>query len=264
MNDLFKINYDADRITLSARDLHQFLESKERFSKWYERMVSYGFVENIDYRGVQKSTEVPNNGGLQTMELKDYQITIDMAKEIAMLQRNEKGKIARQYFIDIEKKWNSPEFIINRALEFSKRQIEKLTIENKELTNEVIYKEDVIVGLVEDIDLTEKRRRITQIVRHGSRKYQERYNLLYKEFEMKYHMDLNRRMESDAAKSIVPKIKNKMDYIDRGLHKIPELYEVACKLFENDVKKLQEEIWDVSYRSNSESLENNIDNREAC
>lgn len=104
---------------------------------------------------------------------------------------------------------------------------------------EITYKEDVIIGLVGDIDLATKRQRITQIVRHCPRgNYQERYRLLYEEFERKYHCDLKRRMESSDLK---PKAKNTMDYIDRGMNMIPQLYEIACKLFENDVEELKAE-----------------------
>lgn len=104
---------------------------------------------------------------------------------------------------------------------------------------EIMHKEDVIIGLVEDIDLATKRQRITQIVRFGaSGNYQERYNLLYREFERKYHCNLKMRMESCTLK---PKVKNKMDYIDREMNMIPQLYEIACKLFENDVEKLKAE-----------------------
>jgi len=137
---------------------------------------------------------------------------------------------------------------VERALKWAEeeRERQKLRLENKELTTEICHKEDVIVGLVDDIDLTEKRRRITQIVRYGTTRYRERYNLLYREFEMKYHLDLDRRMESKECLSVKPKIKNKMDYIDRVMKKIPELYEIACKLFENDVQKLQDEIWSLN------------------
>ena len=120
--------------------------------------------------------------------------------------------------------------------------------EVKKLTQEVIYKEDVIVGLVGDIDLATKRQRITQIVRHKSKNYQDRYNLLYEEFSKKFHMNLKMRLESDFATSIKPKIKNKMDLIERGLlidgkHKnmIPELYDIACKIFENNIEELMKE-----------------------
>lgn len=108
-------------------------------------------------------------------------------------------------------------------------------------TKEIMHKEDVIIGLVEDIDLATKRQRITQIVRHCEKKnYQERYRLLYDEFARKYHCDLKYRMENDVLK---PKAKNKMDYIDRGMNMIPQLYEITCKLFENDVEALKAE-WD--------------------
>lgn len=126
MDELLKVNYSSDRITLSARELYEFLEVRERFSRWYERMVSYGFSEDIDYRCVRVRTGVPNNGGTQIIDLQDYEITLDMAKEIAMVQRSEKGKIARRYFIEIEKRWNSPEYIMNRALEISRNRVKAL------------------------------------------------------------------------------------------------------------------------------------------
>jgi prophage antirepressor-like protein len=111
------------------------------------------------------------------------------------------------------------------------------TIERQKI--EIIHKENVIIGLVENIDLATKRQRITQIVRYGAdRNYKERYNLLYGEFERKYHCNLKMRMENSTIK---PKVKNKMDYIDRELGMIPQLYEIACKLFENDVEKLKAE-----------------------
>lgn len=120
MNELLKVNYEADRITLSARELHKFLELSERFSNWFERMKQYGFVENQDYLG----RKVFNT--LAKQELQDYEITLDMAKEISMIQRNEKGKEARQYFIEVEKQWNSPERVIARGLIESQKMIENL------------------------------------------------------------------------------------------------------------------------------------------
>ena len=89
MNELLKVNYNNDRITVSARDLYAFLEITERFSFWFERMLKYGFVEGTDFTGVKKLTPV-NNGA--KIEIQDYQLTIDMAKELAMIQRNEKGR----------------------------------------------------------------------------------------------------------------------------------------------------------------------------
>lgn len=125
--------------------------------------------------------------------------------------------------------------IFSQTLKTVREQNETIKRQQKE----IIHKEDVIIGLVEDIDLATKRQRITQIVRFGADgKYQERYSLLYGEFERKYHCNLKSRMEGCALK---PKVRNKMDYIDREMGMISQLYEIACKLFENDVEKLKSE-----------------------
>lgn len=124
MDNLFKINYNACRITLSARELHAFLGVGTEFAKWMQRMCEYGFTENQDYRVFVK-TDDKSRGRPST----DYEITIEMAKEIAMIQRNDKGKQARQYFIEVEKKWNSPEYVMNRALEISRKRV--LALENE-------------------------------------------------------------------------------------------------------------------------------------
>jgi len=107
-------------IVVSARDVYGFLELSERFSKWWERMIGYGFTDNVDYTPYQKVH--PQNKQI----IEDYFIKLDMAKEIAMIQRNEKGKQARQYFLKIEKLWNSPEMVMRRALELANRQVKQL------------------------------------------------------------------------------------------------------------------------------------------
>ena len=100
MSDLIKITAKDGKQLVSARELHDFLEIKTEFRKWFPRMCEYGFVENVDFtRAFQKC---PTLGGIQTVA--DYAITIDMAKEISMIQRTEKGKQARLYFIECEKK----------------------------------------------------------------------------------------------------------------------------------------------------------------
>lgn len=127
MNELLKVNYYSERITLSAKELHEFLEIKSNFTTWFKRMAEYGFIENVDYRAIfQKWKTVQGNETVST----DYEITLDMAKEIAMLQRSEKGKQCRQYFLELERKWNSPEAVMNRALEYSRRQVKALMEEN--------------------------------------------------------------------------------------------------------------------------------------
>lgn len=126
MSELIKLNTNSNDITLSARELHNFLEVTERFNNWFNRQLQYGFEENRDYVGCK----VFNT--LAKQELLDYEIKLDMAKEIAMIQRSEKGKQARQYFLQVEKAWNSPEMIMKRALEIANKQFENLKLENME------------------------------------------------------------------------------------------------------------------------------------
>ena len=127
MNELIKVNYDSDRPTVSARDLHEFLEVDTEYRHWFPRMCEYGFIEGTDFRSfLNEST-----GGRPAQ---DAQITIEMAKEICMLQRNEKGKQARQYFIQLEAAWNTPEMVMSRALKMAERQLDNLKIVNAGLT----------------------------------------------------------------------------------------------------------------------------------
>lgn len=116
MNDLIKINYQNDRYTTSARDLWEFLDRPHsEFMKWFSRYSEYGFIENADFRVIDKLVGNPRGGRPAT----DYEITVDMAKELSMLQKTDKGKMARRYFIELEKKWNSPEAIMARALKMA-------------------------------------------------------------------------------------------------------------------------------------------------
>lgn len=116
---------DDGTIAVSGRELHGFLEINTRYNDWFKRMVEYGFEENHDY-GLLTQKRVTNNPKNPYTEYIDHVMTIDMAKEISMIQRNEKGKLARRYFIEVEKAWNSPEMIMKRALEISSRKIDDL------------------------------------------------------------------------------------------------------------------------------------------
>ena len=143
MNELFNVTTNGDKLTLSARELYKELNIAGRFSRWFEQMSEYGFEENVDYTSVQNCTEVQNNGGIQVRELQDYQITLDMAKEIAMLQRNEKGKEIRRKLIELEKAWNSPEKVMARALDIAHKTIANLQIENEEIKPKAIFADAV-------------------------------------------------------------------------------------------------------------------------
>lgn len=123
---LIPVNYDGEQPTVSARELHAGLEIGTDFRKWFPRMAEYGFTENVDWKRVYQ--KCPTLGGNQNMV--DYQISVDMAKQICMIQRSEKGRLYRQYFIDLEKAWNTPEQIFARALKMADREIEKLKSSN--------------------------------------------------------------------------------------------------------------------------------------
>lgn len=140
MNELIPINYDGEQPTVSARDLHVGLEIKSNFTTWFDRMCEYGFTE-LDYKKCFPNLESGCNGGQNMI---DYQISVDMAKQICMIQRSEKGKQYRQYFIDLEKAWNTPEQVFARALKMADQTIAKLKGSVETLTAEVSVKNQII------------------------------------------------------------------------------------------------------------------------
>lgn len=139
MNQLLKIEInDNQEPVMSARELHEFLGIESNYTTWFKRMTEYGFEENQDFIPfLEEST-----GGRPGT---DHIIKLDMAKEIAMIQRSEKGKIARQYFLQIEKEWNSPEKVMARALKIAETRINTLQLEStqqKQIIGELKPKAD--------------------------------------------------------------------------------------------------------------------------
>lgn len=135
MNELIPINYGiAGQPTVSARELHEGLEIGTKFATWFPRMAEYGFSENVDYKTCYPNLGSENHGG---QNMVDYQITVDMAKQICMIQRSEKGRQYRQYFLDLEKAWNTPEQVFARALKMADQTIAKLQDTNKFLEQKI-------------------------------------------------------------------------------------------------------------------------------
>ncbi|MEK4085649.1 antA/AntB antirepressor family protein [Psychrobacillus sp. FSL K6-1415] len=123
MNQLITTqNNEQGEIIISGRELHEFLEVKTAYKDWFPRMKEYGFVEGQDFSSFLSGS----TGGRPSQ---DHHIKIDMAKEIAMIQRTEKGKEARQYFLHLERMWNSPEMVIKRAMDFQQQKI--ITLETQ-------------------------------------------------------------------------------------------------------------------------------------
>lgn len=115
MEEIVKVDFDSQ--TISARDLYESVGSTERFSSWFERQLQFGFEENTDYVGCKTFNTLAHQ------ELQDYNLSIDMAKQICMIQKNEKAREIRQYLIDLEKAWNTPEQVLARALKMADRVI---------------------------------------------------------------------------------------------------------------------------------------------
>ena len=121
MAELLKITVtDDQKQTVSGRALHMFLGIETRYNDWFSRMVGYGFDDGKDfYSNLSKTSD----GGRPSV---DHIMTLDMAKELCMLARNEKGRQARQYFLEVERQWNSPEMVMKRALEIANNRVQKL------------------------------------------------------------------------------------------------------------------------------------------
>lgn len=133
VDELMKISYESGQPTVSARDLYDLLsedggtKGTERFSKWFERYRGYGFEQGSDFSTPNKKVRVQTEGTRDVRrEVEDYDLSVDMAKQICMLQRTNKGMELRQYLLDLEKAWNTPEQVFARALKMADQTINRL------------------------------------------------------------------------------------------------------------------------------------------
>lgn len=205
MNELIKINYESDRPTVLARDLHEFLEVKTAYKDWFPRMCEYGFAEGEDYCSFLSD----RSDGLPGKPRQDAQLTIDTAKEICMLQRNEKGKQARQYFLQLEKEWNSPEAVMARALKMAQEKLERVKAINSNLTvqNAIMQpKAEYFDGLCDRESLT------------GIRETAKLLGLKQNDF-VKWLID-HKYIYRDKRGRLMPYA----EHVDSGLFKIKETY----------------------------------------
>ena len=143
MKELVKVQYENNQPTVLGRDLHEALEINTKYADWFPRMCEYGFEEGNDYCSILRN----RSDGLPGKPLTDHQLTIDMAKELCMIQRTEKGKQCRRYFLEIEKAWNSPEKLMARALQFANQELSKIRHDNKLLENTVAIQDQQILEM---------------------------------------------------------------------------------------------------------------------
>lgn len=144
MNELINIKTtETGEPSVSGRELHEFLGVTTRYNDWFPRMVEYGFTEGKDFN-LLKNEQVRFEGNREvTRELIDHLLTIDMAKEICMIQRTEVGKKARQYFIQVEKDYNSPEKIMARALRIAEKELSTLKLDVERMKPKEIFADSV-------------------------------------------------------------------------------------------------------------------------
>ncbi|CAI3480627.1 phage antirepressor KilAC domain-containing protein [Enterococcus cecorum] len=137
--ELIKVQSDNEKQLVSARELHKALNVKTRFSQWVEQNFKH-FRKGNDFTSVVTTTVV-NNGAKR--ELQDYALSVEMAKHIAMMSGTEKGYEIRDYFIQVEQAWNSPEMIMKRALEIANKKVEQLKIENEQMKPKALFADAV-------------------------------------------------------------------------------------------------------------------------
>ena len=140
MDELIRINYDSERPTVNGRDLHDALQVKTAYKDWFPRMCEYGFSEGTDFCSFLSES----SGGRPAV---NHKLTIDMAKQLCMIQRTDIGRKFRQYFIQVEEAWNSPEAVMARALQFANQQLALLRHQNMELTDTIAVQNQQILEM---------------------------------------------------------------------------------------------------------------------
>lgn len=150
MNELITIEVNENQEPIvNGRELHDVLGVETPYRIWFPRMCEYGFVENVDFISLEQNCTKPQGGRPEN----NHAIKLDMAKEIAMIQRNENGKKVRQYFIQVEKDFNSPEKIMARALKIAEGKLNILQLENsqqKQIIGELKPKADYLDTILQN------------------------------------------------------------------------------------------------------------------
>jgi phage anti-repressor protein len=245
MNELIKtITRDDGTIAVSGRELHDFLEVDTRFNDWFQRMAEYGFTEGQDFYSFLSKT--PSGGRPST----DYVMTLDMAKEVAMIQRTDRGKQARQYFIEIDKQAHHDMTGLSPATRAAVAATQALAAQERRL-NRVDAKVNAISDIV-SISTMDWRRAtreiITKIAHMRGDDYQATRNDIYKDVEHRGGYSLSTRLTNlrnrmaGEGQSLSKRNKtNKVDVIGNDKRLI-EIYMAVVK--DHAIKY---RVWDNEY-----------------
>lgn len=227
MNELIKIDNDNK---VSGRELHDFLEVGRDFTNWMKQMIGYGFSEHADYEVYAKNGENPSGGRPSV----DYSMTIDMAKEICMIQRTEKGKQARQYFIECEKRLKGQKPMsqleilagATQALLDQQREIDRIKMANEKQEKEMKVLNSR-VDTMNGVCITgDKQQKLNQMIRlyatRNGLQYSEGWHKFRQSYNTGYHTNItaacNRFAEKQNIKKLsIPAYLMKSGYIDDGL-----------------------------------------------
>ena len=236
--ELIKIttNENGEQL-VSGRELHEFLEVGTEYKKWFSRMTEYGFVENTDFTRVTQKCPTP--GGVQNIT--DHAMTLDMAKEISMIQRTEKGKQARLYFIEVEKQYKLDTSSLSPELQFMNSVVQSLA-KQEMATKQLSNKLDNITEIVA-LNTTDWRKDCRALINKmaktqgGFGAYQEVQAAIYEEVDRRAGSSLNTRLTNlrrRAAEEGVSKSKrdkmNKLDVIEMD-KRLKEIYLAVVKDF---------------------------------
>lgn len=236
--ELIKIttNENGEQL-VSGRELHEFLEVGTEYKKWFSRMTEYGFVENTDFTRVTQKCPTP--GGVQNIT--DHAMTLDMAKEISMIQRTEKGKQARLYFIEVEKQYKLDTSSLSPELQFMNSVVQSLA-KQEMATKQLSNKLDNITEIVA-LNTTDWRKDCRALINKmaktqgGFSAYQEIQEAIYEEVDRRAGSSLNTRLTNlrrRAAEEGVSKSKrdkmNKLDVIEMD-KRLKEIYLAVVKDF---------------------------------
>lgn len=236
MEQLIPVIEQNDEVLVEGRSLHEFLQVETRYTDWFKRMKEYGFVENVDFTVILKNERDEKMfGGIR--KITEHHMKLDMAKEVAMIQRTEKGKQARRYFIEVEKRYKKAQLDISRLspeLQMFNRMFNSLAdqeLKQKELEQKV----DGISDLL-SLEAKDWREWAVSIIRKiafkrgGLDQYKEVSVESYQILESKGHCNLETRLNNrkknmiaqGLGKTAVSKI-NKLDIIAED-HKLREIY----------------------------------------
>lgn len=238
MMELIKIttNKNGEQL-VSGRELHEFLEVGTPYHIWFPRMVDYGFSENVDFITFEQKCSKPSGG----RPLHDHAMTLDMAKEISMIQRTEKGKQARQYFIEVEKQYKLDTSSLSPELQFMNSVVQSLA-KQEMATKQLSNKLDNITEIVA-LNTTDWRKDCRALINKmaktqgGFGAYQEIQGAIYEEVDRRAGSSLNTRLTNlrrRAAEEGVSKSKrdkmNKLDVIEMD-KRLKEIYLAVVKDF---------------------------------